>query len=81
MKYCKKPIVIEAFRFRIDEIPDWFTDKVSINGAITTETGCTIHTPEGWMKVKKGDYIIKGINGEIYPCKPDIFNMTYDLVE
>ena len=40
-----------------------------------------IQTLEGEMIASKGDYIIKGIKGEIYPCKPDIFKDTYDLVE
>ena len=40
-----------------------------------------IHTLEGDMQAKKGDYIITGINGEQYPCKPDIFHKTYDVLE
>lgn len=40
-----------------------------------------IHTLEGDMKADKGDYIITGINGEQYPCKPDIFHKTYDILE
>lgn len=39
----------------------------------------TIHTLEGDMKASKGDYIIKGVNGEFYPCKPDVFGKTYDI--
>ena len=40
-----------------------------------------IHTLEGTMSASNGDYIIKGVDGEFYPCKPDIFELTYDLVE
>lgn len=80
MQYRKKPIVIEAFRYRIDNIPDWFMDKVSANEIITTETECSIHTLEGWMVGQTGDYIIKGIKGEIYPCKPDIFEASYESI-
>ena len=39
-----------------------------------------IHTPEGVMSVSNGDWIIKGVKGEFYPCKPDIFEMTYEPV-
>jgi len=81
MKYRKKPVVIEAFKFRIDNIPEWFMDKVSTNEIITTETTCMIKTLEGCMNAKKGDYIIKGVEGEIYPCKTDIFHLTYELLE
>lgn len=81
MKYRKKPIVIEAFQFRVDFIPDWFMDKVSTNEIVTTETHCKINTLEGKMIASKGDYIIKGIANEIYPCKEDIFLKTYEKVE
>jgi hypothetical protein len=40
-----------------------------------------VETIEGWMKVKDGDWIIKGVKGEFYPCKPDIFEQTYEKVE
>ena len=82
MKYRKKPVQIEAFRFMIDTYtPEWFTALVA-NGTITTHAhgGCEIETLEGVMKASKGDYIIRGIAGEVYPCKPDIFNLTYEPV-
>lgn len=90
-KYRKKPVEIEAFRLGIDYIPDWFMDKVSIDEIILhgkstgfihhNDTNCDIKTLEGWMHANYGDYIIKGIAGEIYPCKEEIFNQTYELVE
>jgi hypothetical protein len=92
-KFRKKPVVIDAFRFGIDARPDWFQDKVS-NNTIETfayeernnpfefiKTYCIISTLEGKMKGDYGDYIIQGVNGEIYPCKPDIFLKTYEPVE
>ena len=83
MKYRKKPVVIEAFRFQIDAAaPDWFMDRVTDNIIITHKDGtCDINTLEGIMKSDKGDYIILGVNGEVYPCKPDIFEKTYDKAE
>lgn len=86
MKYRKKPVVIEAFKLGIDFIPYWFMDKVSENkivlhGDAFEKTNADIETLEGWMHASYGDYIIRGVKGEIYACKPDVFDMTYDVVE
>ncbi len=91
MKYRKKPVVIEAFQFYVDPMPDWFMDKVTTNEVVLyncvygrysiDEAYCHIETLEGTMEGRGGDYIIKGVNGEIYPCKPDIFKKTYEAVE
>ena len=82
MKYRKKPVVIEAVRYMLDEtLPDWFIDRVTSNTIITHADGtCDINTLEGVMKANKGDYIILGVNGEVYPCKLDIFEKTYEAV-
>ena len=82
MKYRKKPVVIEAVRFMIgDTLPDWFMDRVASNTIITHSDGtCDIKTLEGTMRADYGDYIILGIKGEVYPCKPDIFISTYEEV-
>jgi len=88
MQYRKKPVVIEAFMYGIEPRPDWFNDKVTSNDIITyagtdmrdsSEYYCEIKTLEGVMRGNCRDYIIKGVQGEIYPCKPDIFEMTYEL--
>lgn len=90
MKYRKKPIVIEAFK--LDERglveEDWFWDAVTNNTIITHHFGkfhpepawCEIKTLEGIMLAKAGDYIIRGVNGEIYPCKDNVFEKTYEVV-
>lgn len=86
MKYRKKPVVIEAFRLGIDYIPDWFMDKVSSNDIILhgTHSGlltnADIKTLEGVMHANFGDFVIKGVKGEVYPCKPDIFYATYEEI-
>lgn len=77
-KFRKKPVVIEAFRYWTDNRPDWFCDEVTKNNIITHKEYCEIKTLEGVMRAQAGDYIIKGIKGEIYPCKPDIFEATYE---
>ena len=79
--YRKKPVVIEAIELKFstesqDEIIKWSnnTIKKGLDG------GLKIPTLEGVMTANTGDYIIKGVNGEFYPCKPDIFLKTYSLV-
>lgn len=76
MKYRKKPIVIEAFQFGIDKTPSWFDTSFLGNGSY-----CYIDTLEGEMRANIGDWIIKGIKGELYPIKDDIFRETYEAVE
>jgi hypothetical protein len=78
MKYVKKPIEIEAIQWNganYVEISN-FCDKCYI-----AHRELTIQTLEGTLKAEIGDFIIKGIKGEFYPCKEEIFNLTYDLVE
>lgn len=61
--------------------PDWFMDRVTDNSIIAHEGGtCHITTLEGVMVVNYGDDIIKGVHGEVYACKLDIFNETYERV-
>lgn len=89
-RYRKKPVTIEAFQLGIDYIPDWFMDKVTTNEIILhgtssgfehhDDTNADIRTLEGVMHANFGDYVIKGVHGEIYPCKPDIFEETYERV-
>lgn len=83
-KYRKKPVEIEAIqftRYNIEDVIEFAKNKVlgfiterKLNGACT----CKIDTLEGIMIATEGDYIIKGVKGEFYPCKPDIFEMTYE---
>ena len=83
MKFRKKPVAIEAFLFDMrdtvnHEPPQWFKDKM-YEGKINVHlTYCDIRTLEGTMRAEAGDWIIQGVKGEIYPCKPDIFAATYE---
>ena len=91
MKYRKKPVVIEAHRIGDDGWPDSIWQGVNENKIILHlgRTGyppqvtghVDIHTLEGIMRGEVGDYIIKGVKGEFYPCKPDIFAATYEVAE
>jgi hypothetical protein len=75
--YQKKPVKIQAFCLtREAECPQWFRPEP---GHIT-DGGILIITLEGIMLAEWGDYVIQGIEGEIYPCKPSIFEATYSLV-
>ena len=87
MKYRKKPVVIDAFKLGHDFMPDWFIDKRNANEVATHNVDgrhrggpdyALINTLEGQMRAENGDYIIRGVKGEIYPCKPDIFDATYE---
>ena len=78
-KYVKKPIIIEAFQVGIDSYPDWFKPEWLIIDGSTIKG--MIPTLEGTMSFSQNDYIIKGIEGEVYPCRNDIFEKTYELVK
>lgn len=87
MKFRKKPVVIEAFRWTggpdQTEDPEWIVDAIK-GGTVTIASQAvylTIHTLEGKMIANPGDYIIKGVANELYPCKADIFAATYEAVE
>lgn len=77
MKYKKKPVIVEAFKYGFDSIPDWFSKSNMVKEV--NENFCIIHTLEGDHKGNRGDYIIQGVKGELYPCKPDIFHQSYEL--
>ena len=85
-KYRKKPIVIDAIKFSRDnfKIVESFTNNkahmLRIPKCMDGVATCIIDTLEGPMNATEGDFIIKGINGEFYPCKPDIFNKTYESI-
>ena len=95
-KYRKKPIVIEAFKYDGDFIdkdgnsyvPDWATSALD-SGKMRYHSSCS-HSPPcdlfisnllGEMKVEVGDYITQDTGGEIFRCKPDIFESTYELIK
>lgn len=83
MKYRKKPVIIEAIQWLGTQ--QSFDDILAMGlrhwtaGVMGTNT-FNIQTLEGYHLASKGDWIIKGIKGEFYPCKPDIFEITYEKV-
>ena len=92
MKYRKKPADVEAIQWtghNLEEIKDFVGEQLEyeINdsawqvGKGVPYVTMRIKALEGVMDASKGDYIIKGVNGEFYPCKPDIFEKTYEVAE
>ena len=90
MKYRKKPVVIEAFQWTGNqyqtEDPEWIVKAIKdgtvwFNNQGTEHCNMEIKTLEGNHIANRGDWIIKGVRGELYPCKPDIFEATYEPVE
>ena len=82
-KYRKKPVVVEAFQLTEELLEEkgWTEEYVGNQKIKYRLDHAIIQTLEGEMIANIGDYIITGIKGEIYPCKPDIFEQTYELVE
>jgi len=82
-KYRKKPVVIEAFQWdggiaSADKIEEWSGGKTACRGL---PPKIYIGTLEGEMSADPNYWIIKGVKGEFYPCKPDIFEATYEKVD
>jgi hypothetical protein len=77
--YRKKPVVIQAVQWKGDNQTDMlkFCERCFIKGE---KNNLIVVTLEGDMTASVGDYIIRGIQGEFYPCKPDIFELTYETV-
>lgn len=85
MKYRKKPLIVEAVQFtgeNFREIRDTLTPKNEESPlGLLANGNIQVWTLEGPLRANKGDWIIKGIMGECYPCKPDIFEATYEEVK
>lgn len=93
MKYRKKPVIIEAYQMRrvdfmdVIDLPVWLLeawngvrDSAGTIQRARESNDMEIVTLEGNHRVTEGDWIIRGVKGELYPCKPDIFEMTYEEV-
>jgi hypothetical protein len=82
VKYRKKPVVIEAIQYtgkNKQEIKDW-SGAMSVWDSEAKRDRLFILTLEGDLEISTDDFVIKGVKGEFYPCKPDIFEMTYEAV-
>lgn len=93
-KYRKKPVEIEAIQWNEElqkalneestiALPGWFTDafaSLKIHESSLDPNGLIISSREGQMRCSLGDWIIRGVNGELYNCAPDVFEKTYEKV-
>jgi len=86
-KYTKKPVVIDAEKVSVllknaeknwGELPDWVIENYEKGNILFGDKYVVINTSEGFMRGDYDDFIIQGVKGEIYPCKPDVFELTYD---
>jgi len=86
-KFIKKPVIIEAeIIYQLlkladtewDALPDWIIENINNGKLLLLPTWVEITTDEGVMRGERDDYLIKGVNEEIYPCKPDVFEKTYE---
>lgn len=84
MKYRKLPVEIEAFKLGAHPTPKWFLDAVrdgTVKLHYDEKLWCWIDTLEGTMLAEQNtDYIVQGVDGELYPCKAEIFEKTYEEV-
>ena len=92
MKARKKPVEVEAILWdgmNLLEVKNFVGEKLQYDiydlawevGMGVPKITMQIDTLEGSMQVSKGDYIIRGVHGEFYPCKPDIFDKTYEIID
>lgn len=84
MKFIKKRVVIEAVHWngiKVSETPEWILEALNSEVLVRFGDKVQVRTLEGVMTASPGDYIIRGVDGELYPCKPDIFEKTYEKVE
>lgn len=85
-RFRKKPVVVEAMCFDTSEVVRWLHEHDVEYALVFNDQNNQIDfielpTLEGPVFARRGDWIIRGIKGEFYPCKPDIFEQTYELVE
>jgi len=89
MKFRKKPVVIDAWPVRDlyraacgnwGALPESVRNAYEIGGWVFTDEGIYVPTLEGSMLARMGDWLLRGVAGEFYPCKPDIFEATYEAV-
>ena len=82
MKYRKKPVIIEAIQWNGENYFEQLEDFINCEKWLTGDAAeIIIKTLEGKMVASIDDFIIKGVNGEFYPCKPDIFHKSYEKIE
>ena len=81
-RFRKRPVEIDAFRLPLsDQMPDWLMAAVASGKVRPYRGGCRIDTLEGLLTAAPEDWIIRGVKGELYSCKPEVFALTYEAVD
>ena len=81
-RFRKRPVEIEAFRLPLaDPMPPWLAEAVAAGKVRPYRGGAKIDTLEGLLTAAPDDWIIRGVKGELYSCKPDVFALTYEAVD
>lgn len=84
MRYRKKPVVVDAWRYDPacppDQRPIWVRDTTRVTDPMNIPPRLIVMTLEGRLLAMPGDWLIKGVKGEVYPCAPDVFAATYEEV-
>ena len=81
-RFRKRPVEIDAFRLPLEgPMPEWLSEAVTSGVIRPYLGGAKIDTLEGLLTATPGDWIIRGVKGELYSCKPDVFALTYEAVE
>ena len=80
-KYVKKPVIISALQWTGDNILEMCNFTGKEDSKLLKNDELYIDTLEGTMHASVGDYIVCGVDGEFYPCKPDIFEKTYEIIK
>ena len=87
MKFRKKPVVIEAVQYKgagnfaDPNLPEWIWAALESGVLLNRQGDLVIKTLEGDLLVSPEDWVIQGVKGELYPCKPDIFGATYESAD
>src|SRR5437773_1363585 len=80
-RFRKRPVEIDAFRLPLEgAMPAWLSEAVAAGTIRPYQGGAQIDTLEGLLTATPGDWIIRGVKGELYSCKPDVFALTYEAV-
>ena len=82
-RYRKKPVEVKAFLYddNADEIIAWVNSHGGALARRANSTLVSIKTLEGWIYASPGDFVVRGVKGEFYPCRPDIFALTYERAD
>jgi len=81
MKFLKKPIMVDAFRYNVDSTPDWFKDEKAVVHALKIDSDTVFYTREGQVVAHNGDWIVRDYAGDIRSHTPEAFEQNYEKIQ